>query len=465
MNSSTETMFPQGQRGDVRRGSQECRPARQSAVVADPATPVRREEDEGDKEKSSNHLVDDLLKELKGINKIQEEISDLKHYLTSVRGSVDQVSCCVDAVLSEIGELYGGASAAPPHHPPAPVARSRRGSLGRQNAVTSPLRAVLPDATSQHLRSSPESHFASRHLWSPPRPGVAKDQKDRAGVPSDDGPNAEDGPPGSPVPSPGHPGPPWPRDDLYSSADTLQMGSAESLDGDWTDRSAWRLCPSPALGFDVATLGGGAQSPWASPCPGRALKRSDSFHSEPWDVTSQSSAELTWHRDGVAAEWPIAPPLAESPNVDGDPPAPTRDTGEAPDDGEGASAASTPRDRGHVDIFSSKEGGSALEMAPDPPNPGTRGQMPPERMSDSDRAALNDVAEETAKVDDCGHGARLARFQRILREKRQSQQRAASQSTTASRGSCASQSSQRLQSLESSAQETTQEENKVAPNP
>lgn len=92
-----------------------------------------------DDEQRSSKIVEHILKELKGINKIQEEISDLRLYLTSVRGSVDEVSCCVDAVLSEIGELYTGASASTSSQP-SPVSqtpRVRRGSLGRQNAITS----------------------------------------------------------------------------------------------------------------------------------------------------------------------------------------------------------------------------------------------------------------------------------------------------------------------------------------
>lgn len=59
------------------------------------------EEDE-DKEEVSSAIIDHILKELRGINKIQEEISDLRDYLTSVRGSVEEVSSCVDAVLLEI---------------------------------------------------------------------------------------------------------------------------------------------------------------------------------------------------------------------------------------------------------------------------------------------------------------------------------------------------------------------------
>ena len=95
------------------------------------------EEEEEKSEQGSGNIVENIMKELKGINKIQEEISDLRLYLTSVRGSVDEVSCCVDAVLSEIGEMYSGASAAahPSHVSETP--RIRRGSLGRQNAITS----------------------------------------------------------------------------------------------------------------------------------------------------------------------------------------------------------------------------------------------------------------------------------------------------------------------------------------
>ncbi|XP_066567778.1 uncharacterized protein LOC136755195 [Amia ocellicauda] len=61
------------------------------------------EEDEG-----SSDIIEHIVKELRGINRIQEEISDLRQYLTSVRGSVDEVSCCVDAVLTEIEGLRSG---------------------------------------------------------------------------------------------------------------------------------------------------------------------------------------------------------------------------------------------------------------------------------------------------------------------------------------------------------------------
>ncbi|XP_044029409.1 uncharacterized protein LOC122865276 [Siniperca chuatsi] len=97
----------------------------------------KEEMEDEEAEQGSSNIVEHILKELKGINKIQEEISDLRQYLTSVRGSVDEVSCCVDAVLSEIGELYSGASAAPHPSPVSQTTHIRRGSLGRQNAITS----------------------------------------------------------------------------------------------------------------------------------------------------------------------------------------------------------------------------------------------------------------------------------------------------------------------------------------
>lgn len=92
------------------------------------------EEDE-DKEEESSAIIEHILKELRGINKIQEEISDLRDYLSSVRGSVEEVSSCVDAVLLEIegirssnkaGSGVGSKDGPPPRRRPA----SAYGSLG-----------------------------------------------------------------------------------------------------------------------------------------------------------------------------------------------------------------------------------------------------------------------------------------------------------------------------------------------
>uniref|UniRef100_A0A672PQX9 Phorbol ester/diacylglycerol-binding protein unc-13-like n=1 Tax=Sinocyclocheilus grahami TaxID=75366 RepID=A0A672PQX9_SINGR len=59
-------------------------------------------------EEESSAIVEHILKELRGINKIQEEISDLREYLSSVSGSVEEVSSCVDAVLMEIECMRSG---------------------------------------------------------------------------------------------------------------------------------------------------------------------------------------------------------------------------------------------------------------------------------------------------------------------------------------------------------------------
>ncbi|XP_076876489.1 protein unc-13 homolog B isoform X2 [Brachyhypopomus gauderio] len=87
----------------------------------------------GSKERSSSTIVEHILKELQGINKIQEEISDLRQYLVSVSGSVDEVSCCVDAVLMEIEELYSAGAVGRPS--PQRLMTHRR-SLCRQKGVT-----------------------------------------------------------------------------------------------------------------------------------------------------------------------------------------------------------------------------------------------------------------------------------------------------------------------------------------
>uniref|UniRef100_A0A8C1YN45 Unc-13 homolog B n=1 Tax=Cyprinus carpio TaxID=7962 RepID=A0A8C1YN45_CYPCA len=85
------------------------------------------------REGGSSTIVDHILKELQGINKIQEEISDLRQYLTSLSGSVDEVSCCVDAVLLEIEELYSTGAV----ENPSPQ-RVHQRNPGRENAVALP---------------------------------------------------------------------------------------------------------------------------------------------------------------------------------------------------------------------------------------------------------------------------------------------------------------------------------------
>ncbi|CAN9504802.1 unnamed protein product [Ophioblennius macclurei] len=115
---------------------------------------------EEEAEQTSSFIVEHILKELKGINKIQEEISDLREYLTSVRGSVDEVSCCVDQVLNEIGELYSGATATP-HSSPILQTQHRQGSLERQNAITSPRRGESGSPLNRKDARKDSGHLSS----------------------------------------------------------------------------------------------------------------------------------------------------------------------------------------------------------------------------------------------------------------------------------------------------------------
>ncbi|XP_026118324.1 protein unc-13 homolog A-like, partial [Carassius auratus] len=79
-----------------------------STVAQNQMTQICGGNNEDYKEEESSAIVEHILKELRGINKIQEEISDLREYLSSVHGSVEEVSSCVDAVLMEIECMRSG---------------------------------------------------------------------------------------------------------------------------------------------------------------------------------------------------------------------------------------------------------------------------------------------------------------------------------------------------------------------
>lgn len=55
-------------------------------------------------------VVDYIIRELRGISRLQTEIAELQQHLSQVQGSVDEVSSCVDSVLSEIEGLQVGSS-------------------------------------------------------------------------------------------------------------------------------------------------------------------------------------------------------------------------------------------------------------------------------------------------------------------------------------------------------------------
>uniref|UniRef100_A0A803TDA1 Unc-13 homolog B n=1 Tax=Anolis carolinensis TaxID=28377 RepID=A0A803TDA1_ANOCA len=60
----------------------------------------------------SADVIEYIVKELRGISRIQSEIAELQQHLTLIKGSVDEVSSCVDTVLSEIEGLQNSGGAA-----------------------------------------------------------------------------------------------------------------------------------------------------------------------------------------------------------------------------------------------------------------------------------------------------------------------------------------------------------------
>uniref|UniRef100_A0A8C6YG22 Unc-13 homolog B n=1 Tax=Naja naja TaxID=35670 RepID=A0A8C6YG22_NAJNA len=67
-------------------------------LLSKPTCPARKRDRSAD-------VIDYIVKELQGISRIQTEIAELQQHLTLIKGSVDEVSSCVDSVLSEIEGL------------------------------------------------------------------------------------------------------------------------------------------------------------------------------------------------------------------------------------------------------------------------------------------------------------------------------------------------------------------------
>ncbi|XP_047185205.1 protein unc-13 homolog B-like isoform X2 [Scophthalmus maximus] len=110
-------------------------------------------EDDEDKEEESSAVIEHILKELRGINKIQEEISDLRDYLTSVRGSVEEVSSCVDAVLLEIEGIRSSKASSGEHAGTWSGVGSKDGSSPRRRPASAygSLGRAIPKSDLNHF--------------------------------------------------------------------------------------------------------------------------------------------------------------------------------------------------------------------------------------------------------------------------------------------------------------------------
>ncbi|XP_063151989.1 protein unc-13 homolog B isoform X2 [Candoia aspera] len=72
--------------------------AEEPVLLSEPSCPARPRDHSAD-------VIDYIVEELQGISRIQTEIAELQQHLALVKGSVEEVSSCVDSVLSEIEGL------------------------------------------------------------------------------------------------------------------------------------------------------------------------------------------------------------------------------------------------------------------------------------------------------------------------------------------------------------------------
>ncbi|XP_065734873.1 protein unc-13 homolog B-like [Phocoena phocoena] len=105
-------------------------------------------------------VVDYIIRELQGISRLQTEIAELRQHLSQVRGSVEEVSSCVDSVLSEIEGLQVGSS---------PLAKVNVGGKAQEPHVDRPSEEAilylygLPEQDGENTMELVHS-FLAKHL-------------------------------------------------------------------------------------------------------------------------------------------------------------------------------------------------------------------------------------------------------------------------------------------------------------
>ncbi|KAJ6663019.1 hypothetical protein lerEdw1_010840 [Lerista edwardsae] len=110
----------------------------------------------------SADVVDYIVKELQGISRIQAEIAELQQHLTLIKGSVDEVSSCVDSVLSEIEGLHSGCG---PPSKGAAVPKARKPLQGARAPETVLYLHGLPEQEQENTKELVCSLLSEYHCF------------------------------------------------------------------------------------------------------------------------------------------------------------------------------------------------------------------------------------------------------------------------------------------------------------